>query len=287
MPTERFHLAGAEILVGADVDETVRIAAGQFAALARKIACQGSSVHAALSGGNTPRAAVSIARRRALCRACSMAAHIHFFWADERNVPPGDPESNYSHGSPVASFARSRSAGQHPSHPHRRRHRHRGRRSLPANLARNSASDKRTATPRLRPAGPGRQRTHGLAVSPPPNACTNSQRLVVADHVEEVNSWRVTLTAPRPEQRRSTDLPGHRRGQGLVVRQVIDGRARPGSHCRRNSSPPAMDALTWILDSAAAGRLVRARVQATRRRGWEMRHSGGALGIWTRLTAET
>ena len=31
MPTERFHLAGAEILVGADIDETVRIAAGQFA----------------------------------------------------------------------------------------------------------------------------------------------------------------------------------------------------------------------------------------------------------------
>ena len=37
MPTERFHLAGAEILVGADIDETLRIAAGQFTALAQSL----------------------------------------------------------------------------------------------------------------------------------------------------------------------------------------------------------------------------------------------------------
>ncbi len=37
MPTERFHLGATEILVGEDLDETIRIAAGQFAALARQL----------------------------------------------------------------------------------------------------------------------------------------------------------------------------------------------------------------------------------------------------------
>ena len=55
MLPERFYLAGAEILVGADLDETIRIAAGQFAALARKLSVEGRTFNVALSGGSTPR----------------------------------------------------------------------------------------------------------------------------------------------------------------------------------------------------------------------------------------
>src|ERR1017187_7333643 len=95
MTSERFHLAGAEVLVGGDVDETVRIAAGQFAALARKIAAEGKPVYAALSGGSTPRLLFQTLAADPFAGIIPWDA-IQFFWGDERNVPPGHPESNYS-----------------------------------------------------------------------------------------------------------------------------------------------------------------------------------------------
>src|SRR5664279_4001102 len=95
MPPERFHLAAAEILVGADVDETIRIAAGQFAALARKIAAEGKTVAVALSGGSTPRRLFQMLAVEPFAGLVPWNS-IQFFWGDERNVPPGHPDNNYS-----------------------------------------------------------------------------------------------------------------------------------------------------------------------------------------------
>jgi 6-phosphogluconolactonase len=95
MPPERFHLAEAEILVGADIDETVRIAAGQFTALARKLASEGKPFNAALSGGNTPRRLFQALAAEPFASLVPWSS-VHFYWGDERNVPPGHPDSNYS-----------------------------------------------------------------------------------------------------------------------------------------------------------------------------------------------
>jgi 6-phosphogluconolactonase/glucosamine-6-phosphate isomerase/deaminase len=100
MPAERFHLggvgiAGAEVLVGADPEEAARIAAGQFTALARNLVGEGKRVHVALSGGNSPRPLYQLLATEPFRQLVPWDA-VHFFWGDERNVPPTDANSNYA-----------------------------------------------------------------------------------------------------------------------------------------------------------------------------------------------
>ncbi len=254
MPTERFHLDGAEILVGADVDEALRIAAGQFAALARKIASQGGSVHAALSGGNTPRGLFQLLAAEPFAGLVPWQ-DIHFFWADERNVPPGNPDSNYG-------VARQLLLSRVPVPP--------------ANIHRIPTGDgtaieaadlyQRTLRETL-PVANGLPRLdyallglgangHTASLFPHRPSLRERQRLVVADHVEEVNSWRVTLTALLLNNAAQLTFLVTGEDKAMVMRQVITGERDPEATPAQLIAP-GNGALTWILDSAAAGRLVR------------------------------
>ncbi len=47
----------------------------------------------ALAGGNTPRLLYEFLARE--CRSALPWDRVHFFWSDERYVPPGHPDSNY------------------------------------------------------------------------------------------------------------------------------------------------------------------------------------------------
>ena len=94
MPAERFYIGSAEILVGADVTETARIAAGQFATLARDAAGSGKPFSVALSGGNGPRPLFQLLAGEPFSKLVPWEA-LRIFWGDERDVGPNDPQSNY------------------------------------------------------------------------------------------------------------------------------------------------------------------------------------------------
>ncbi len=236
MPPERFHLAGAEILVGADIDETVRIAAGQFAALARKIAAEGKAgqrssfrrQHAAPSLSNcsppspSPDSSPGIpstssgetsATSLPAIRTATIPWRANCFF----RTFPSRPQT--STASPPATAP--------PSRPPI---------STSEPCAKIFPLRSRTAPPRLQSSRPWRQRTHRLAFPHRPTL-HERQRLVVADHVEEVNSWRVTLTAPGPQQRRPDYLPGHRRRQSLRGAAGHRGPARSRIHARPTHCP--------------------------------------------------
>ncbi|MGC1449412.1 MAG: 6-phosphogluconolactonase, partial [Candidatus Sulfotelmatobacter sp.] len=254
---ERFHLAGAEVLVGADIDETVRIAAGQFAALARKIAGEGKLVYAALSGGNTPRLLFQTLAAEPFAGLIPWGS-IHFFWADERNVPPGHAESNYS-------MARELLLSRVPVPP--------------ANVHRIPTGDgtaieaadlyQRTLR-ELLPHANGLPRfdyvllglganAHTASLFPHRSTLHEAQRLVVADHVEEVNAWRVTLTAPVLNNAAQISFLVTGEAKAAVVQQVIEGPRDPDA-APAQLIVPAHGSLAWILDSAAAARLFRPAV---------------------------
>lgn len=254
MPTERFHLGKTEILVGADADEALRIAAGQFAALARKIAAQGAAMHAALSGGSTPRGLFQMLAAEPFAAIIPWPS-IQFFWADERNVPPGDPESNYG-------MARHLLLSRVPVPP--------------ANIHRIPTGDgtaieaadlyQRTLRENVRAAN-GLPRldyvllglgANGHTASLFPNRPTlhESQRLVVADHVEEINSWRVTLTARMLNNAAQLTFLVTGEDKALVVRKAVEGALDPEATPAQLIAP-SNGTLTWILDSAAARHLVR------------------------------
>jgi 6-phosphogluconolactonase len=254
MPTERFHLAGAEILVGTDIDETVRIAAGQFVALARKLDASGNSFHAALSGGNTPRRLFQSLAAEPFASLVPWSA-VQVFWGDERNVPPGDPESNYS----MAQQTLLAHVPVPAAHIHR----------IPTGdgTAIEAADHyQRTLREKL-PLTDGLPRldynllglgTNGHTASLFPHRPTlnESQRLVVADHIEEVGGWRVTLTAPVLNNAAQVTFLVTGAEKASVVRQVLEGPRDPAA-LPAQLIAAANGCLTWILDSAAAALLSR------------------------------
>jgi 6-phosphogluconolactonase len=254
MPAERFYLAEAEVLVGGDVDETVRIAAGQFAALARKIAAEGKPVYAALSGGSTPRLLFQTLAADPFAGIIPWDA-IQFFWGDERNVPPGHPESNYS-------MARELLLSRVPVPP--------------ANVHRIPTGDgtaieaaelyQRTLREIL-PSANGLPRFdyvllglgangHTASLFPHRPTLHEAQRLVVADHVEEVNAWRVSLTVPVLNNAAQISFLVTGEGKAAVVQQVLEGPRDPEA-VPAQLIAAANGSLAWILDSAAAARLSR------------------------------
>jgi len=254
VPPERFFRGNAEILVGTDVEETVRIAAGQFAALARKISSEGKPMYAALSGGSTPRLLFQTLAAEPFAGLIPWGA-IHFFWGDERNVPPGHPDSNYS-------MARELLLSRVPVPP--------------ANVHRIPTGDgtaieaadlyQRTLREIL-PSANGLPRFdyvllglgangHTASLFPHRPTLHEKQRLVVADHVEEVNSWRVSLTAPVLNNAAQITFLVTGEGKAAVVEQVIEG-PRDSEAVPAQLIAPAHGSLAWILDSAAAARLPR------------------------------
>jgi len=79
-----------EIRIFADQHQLAETAAHEFEAAAARYASAGRRLHAALSGGSTPALFF-----RNLARKDIGWDLVHFYWGDERCVPPDHPESNY------------------------------------------------------------------------------------------------------------------------------------------------------------------------------------------------
>jgi 6-phosphogluconolactonase len=254
MLPERFHLAEAEILVGADLDETIRIAAGQFVAMARKLSAEGRTVTVALSGGSTPRRLFQALAAEPFAPLVPWGS-IQFFWGDERNVPPSDPDSNYGAARglllsrvpvPIANIHRIPTGDSTAIEA--------------AELYQRTLREKIPQShqlPRLDYVLLGLG-TNGHTASLFPHRPTlhEQQRLVVADHVEEVNTWRVTLTAPVLNNAAQITFLVTGEDKADVVKQVIEGPQNIESTPAQLIAPRD-GALTWIVDTAAASELTR------------------------------
>jgi 6-phosphogluconolactonase len=83
-----------EIIVCRDVDELNRKAAAQFIALANHASAHSGRFAAALSGGSTPKALYTLLASPDYRDRVDWS-RIHFFWGDERCVPPDHAESNF------------------------------------------------------------------------------------------------------------------------------------------------------------------------------------------------
>jgi 6-phosphogluconolactonase len=254
MLPERFYLSGAEILVGVDLDETIRIAAGQFAALARKVSAEGRMVTVALSGGNTPRRLFQALAAEPFAAIIPWGS-IQFFWGDERNVPPSDPDSNYG-------MAREFLLSRVPV-PAANIHRIPTGDGTAIEAADSYQRTLREKVPQAKQLprldylllGLGAN-GHTASLFPHRPSLHEQQRLVVADHVDEVNAWRVTLTAPVLNNAAQITFLVTGEDKAAVVRRVIEDPSDVESTPAQLIAPRD-GALTWILDSAAARQLAR------------------------------
>src|SRR6266852_4869150 len=84
-----------EIRILQDAGELARAAAFEFARLASEAVHTKETFTVALSGGSTPKRLYSLLAADESYRAELPWNKMHFFWSDERHVPPADADSNY------------------------------------------------------------------------------------------------------------------------------------------------------------------------------------------------
>jgi 6-phosphogluconolactonase len=204
----------------------------------------------ALSGGSTPKALYALlADEKAPYRARLPWDRLHFFWGDERCVPPDHADSNYR----MALEALLSKVPVPPAHVHRIEG------ELPnAETAADKYEDTLVrefdALPRfdwifLGMGADG----HTASLFPGTLAVTEKKKLVTSVWVPEKKTFRVTLTLPVLNAAKTVAFLVAGPDKADSVRLVWGGEAspaRPASLVR-----PVRGELLWLLDRAAAAGL--------------------------------
>jgi len=226
-------------------------AAEVFASAANDAVGAGGLFSVVLAGGSTPRGLYSVLAGEPF-RARVPWTRIHFFWGDERHVPPDHPESNYR----LAHETMLSRVGVPAEHIHRIRT------ELPDAA---SAADAYEETLREF-AGPGGGRSrplfdlvllgmgtdgHTASLFPGTDGLRETTRLVVANWVEKLGSHRITLTVTALCSTAHAMFLVSGADKAATLRAVLQSEAPigilPASLIR-----PVGGRLTWLVDQDAS-----------------------------------
>lgn len=208
----------------------------------------------ALSGGSTPRRLYELlADDPELCERIPWD-RIHFFWGDERHVPPDHPESNY-HMALDALFSRIPIP---PENIHRVHAENPDADEAAADYAREIHRFFKIATGEM-PCfncvllGMGSD-GHTASLFPGSSALAEQKSLVMANWVDKFQSFRITLTAPVFN---NADLilflvSG---GQKADTLQAVLTGEQPSDRYPVQRIQPKQGRMLWFLDRPAAKRL--------------------------------
>ena len=242
----------AELKIFDDVSALMRGVADEIAALAASASAERGRFTWALSGGSTPRDLYRLLASDGYRDRMPWNA-IHFFWGDERHVPPDHPDSNFH----MTREAMLDAVPVPPGNVHR----------VPAeepDASRAAAEYESTLRsffglaqgewPRfdLILLGLGKD-GHTASLFPGGDAVNERERLVVAPWVEAQQTFRVTLTPPvLNHARRSMFLvSGEEKAEAL--RAVLEGPREP----ERYPAQIVEGNRLWMVDRSAA-RLLKA-----------------------------
>lgn len=207
----------------------------------------------ALSGGSTPRALFE------LLAVPENAQHIgwskvHVFWGDERTVPPDHPDSNYR----MAKEALLDFVALPASNVHRiSGELEPVRAAAEYEQMLRSFFAKRAGKTRfdLILLGMGDD-GHTASLFPDTEALNETERLVVANHVPKLDTWRITLTAPVINDAAHVAFLVAGAGKAAVLKRVLQGPRQPHK-LPSQLIQPVDGELVWLLDKAAASELDR------------------------------
>ncbi len=238
----------------ADAEAVSRAAAEEFVRLAREAAAARGRFTVALSGGSTPRRLYQLLAE-APFRAQVDWPKVEFFWGDERAVPPDHKDSNYR----TANEALLTKLALPPGHVHRmqaeRPDRDATAREYQEEIARvfGVSPDGEPPSFDLVLLGMGPD-GHTASLFPGTAALKETRRWVVANHVPQMNTDRVTMTAPVLNRAANVLflVAGGDKAERLA--EVLGGPAdveRLPSQLLRG----ATGRVVWLVDEAAASRL--------------------------------
>ena len=243
------------IRVVADRDALAQAAAEEFAGRAEAAIQAKGAVTVALSGGATPKELYSwLASEQCPFRHAVAWEKVHFFWGDERHVPPTDPQSNYR----MASETMLCKLPVPAEHVHR----------IPAeeaDAAKAAAEYERTLRqffelspgelPRfdlvllgLGPEG------HTASLFPGNTVPRDGSQLVAAPWVEKFNTYRITLTPAVLNHAAQVIFLVGGDEKAEIIGEVIEGDFQPDLLPAQLIRPERVPVL-WLLDHAAAGKL--------------------------------
>ena len=211
-------------------------AAEHFVALAQK-----DSFTVALSGGSTPRVLYQVLAEE--FREQVPWSNTHFFWSDERHVPPDHPDSNYR-------MAHEALLSRVPV-PERNVHRIRSE-----NPSAQEAADEyeKIIVPRLDLIllGLGID-GHTASIFPGSEVLYETKRLVAAPWVEKLNAYRITMTLPLLNKGASVLFLVSGAEKAGIVKEVLEGPKKYPTQFVQ----PTNGELIWMLDRDAAAGLNR------------------------------
>ena len=222
--------------------DLARAAAQLLVARSDEAVVRTGSFTIALSGGSTPKTLFqTLAYASNSFRREIYWPMIHFFWSDERHVPPDHPASNYRMAYdnllsrvPVSKEKIHRVMSENPN-------------------AQEAAEQYETVLPPrfdLILLGLGTD-GHTASIFPGSEVIHETKRLVAAPWVEKLNAYRITMTLPVINNAASVVFLVSGAEKAEIVREVIKGPKRyPAQEVK-----PAEGELIWLLDQAAASKL--------------------------------
>lgn len=185
-----------EVRILADPNQLAHEAAVEFARLATDSIKARNVFRVALSGGSTPKSLYSLLANGEPWRSELPWDKLHFFWSDERHVPPDHPDSNFRMAN-EAMFSKL-------VIPTENIHRIRGEEDDPAKAADEYKQDLEKSfhlianqLPRfdLVLLGLGTD-GHTASLFPDSDALSEREHFVAANWIAKLNAWRITLTFP-------------------------------------------------------------------------------------------
>ena len=247
----------SEIYIGEDIHELSRRVA-EFIRAAITATLKTKPVFSmVLSGGSTPKLLYSLLATDPVFKEQIPWEKVHFFWGDERHVPPDHPESNYRMADECM-FARL------PVPPENI---HRIKSEIPdasraAELYQQELSSffklKAGQWPRfdcvLLGMGPD---GHTASLFPQTVALDEQERMVVADWVEKIQTQRITMTLPVLNNAESVVFLVSGENKAETLKMVLEGEKMP-KRFPAQMIDPVHGKLLWFIDRAAARDLVKA-----------------------------
>jgi 6-phosphogluconolactonase len=208
----------------------------------------------AISGGSTPKCVFELlADPKEPYLARVPWSRLQLFWVDERCVGPDDPESNYG-------MTKKAMLDRIPL-PAAQVHRMEGELDPEEGAARYEAEIRNTLklegaeTPTfdliILGIGPD---GHTASLFPHTEGLNNMANIVIANHVPQKDTWRLTLTWPVITQGREVAFLIEGGDKAGIVKTVWDGTYNP-ENWPAQLIRPASGKLTLLLDQAAAAEL--------------------------------
>ena len=244
------RLVKVEIQVWADLNELSRAAASELLQQARRAVQERGLFSMALSGGSTPKTLYSLLANDSTFRTEFAWDKIHFFWGDERHVPPVHPASNYR----MTKEALLSKVPVPSENIHRIRSENPDARQAAKEYEETLRAFFRLKTgeyPRfdlvLLGMGPD---GHTASLFPGTEALHEQEHLVVANWVEKLHAYRITMTLPVLNEAALVLFLVSGEDKAETLRQVLeekDGKAPFPSQLIR----PTHGRLLWLVDRVA------------------------------------